>query len=118
MPFRVNYGPLPFTIIELYAAESGVSGYYKKRADMPGGSFLQFPTAFVDVVPDAEGSRYERMTLYSCLTVLGAFPTEEHVYATRSPVFDQAVQSEMEAVARTVGLVWDKLNYVDRSKCK
>lgn len=61
MAFAVKYGPIPFTITELYSPHGEV-GYYIKRAKMPGAKLLELPTVVVDVTMGANGL-YETMTL-------------------------------------------------------
>jgi hypothetical protein len=121
-PFSVKYGPIPFTINEVYAAVSTtlLPGMFIKTCRVPGGQFLQLPTAVVDTALDATGAIYERLTMYSCIDILGAIPIVELAFFTRSASWDAAVQSDMESIARKVGVTWDEkqLNYVDRSKQK
>ncbi len=53
MALSVKYGPLPFTITELYTANGTYPGVYKKHVDMPGGQLFVLPTVFVDVTENA-----------------------------------------------------------------
>ena len=131
--FKVDYGPLPFTITELYTPRKGdggggapAVGFYTKNAKMPMGKLLNLPTVFVDVTAgnatraDGSAAPYETMTLYSCIDVLGALPVTELVFATRAKAPGAGVLAAMEASARAQGVAWNDqaLKHVDHSKCK
>ncbi len=53
MALSVKYGPIPFTITEIYDANGTYPGVYKKHVDMPGGQLFILPTVFVDVTENA-----------------------------------------------------------------
>jgi hypothetical protein len=72
MAFKVDYAFVPFTIIENYAPKGNVTGYYTKKAQMPGSALLTLPTVVVDVIPSSSGDKYDAMTLYSCIDPLNA----------------------------------------------
>jgi hypothetical protein len=118
MDFKVRYGPIPFTIVELYTPQNAsVPGWFIKNAQMPGGKLLNLPTVAVDV--HTYGGE-DTMTLYSCIAPLHAAQVNELVFASRSPMLDAATLDAMKAAAKTAGVVWDdsKLKPVDHSKCK
>lgn len=125
MAFAVDYGPLPFTITEVYTPANDTKAYFRKEAQMPGASLLVLPTVVVDFTEGSslgggdDGAGYETMTLYSCLNVLGS-AVEELVLATRMPTADPAVLSAMEASASKAGVPFNvsQLTMVDHSKCK
>ena len=124
MAFKVDYigKVVPFTIIENYSPKANLTGYYTKKAKMPGSSLLTLPTVVVDVVPSSsDGSGpYEAMTLYSCINPAHAAQVTELVIATRSPTIEADTLSKLEATARAAGVTWNEkhLNRVDHSKCK
>ena len=124
MAFKVDYigKVVPFTIIENYSPKANLTGYYTKKAKMPGSSLLTLPTVVVDVIPSSsDGSGpYEAMTLYSCINPLHAAQVNELVFASRSRTIDDATLDSMKSVAQAAGVTWDdaKLKRVDHSKCK
>ena len=65
MDFSVKYGPLPFTITELYTPSDEI-GMYVKRAAMPGGRLLELPPVIVDIRMDQKEG-VTAFTVYSCL---------------------------------------------------
>jgi hypothetical protein len=84
MDFKVKYGPLPFTIVEQYRPQDATTkGWYKKKADMPGGGLIVLPTVVVDATLSADKTQYDTMTLYSC-----DVGVTELVFATRVKAFD------------------------------
>ncbi|GMI58769.1 hypothetical protein TeGR_g7807 [Tetraparma gracilis] len=100
MDFKVKYGPIPFTITELYAPGSS-QGVYTKKADMPGGDLLQLPSVVVDVT-EGEGG-YDAFTIYSCLEI-GGQAVRELVIATREPEAAKEDLESMVQVARDAGV--------------
>jgi len=120
MAFDVTYDgtKVPFTIGEIYTPDPSLGagrGVYKKRAQEPGGKFIEIPTVVVDLATSPDG-RYETMTLYSC-TAFGAF--HELVFATRARTASASVLGAMEGAAKALGVTWDEkdLNKVDRTGC-
>jgi hypothetical protein len=139
MKFKVDYAFVPFTITEDYAPKGNLTGYFTKKAQMPGAALLTLPTVVVDVVPSATGDTYDSMTLYSCIHPLNAaevisflirdlmelmnfymLKVTELIFATRSPTIDATTLAKMEATARAAGVTWENrsLHQVDHSKCK
>ena len=57
MPFAVKYGPIPFTIVELYDPQSE-KGMYLKHVNMPGGKLLKLDTVIVDATAKDDTSTY------------------------------------------------------------
>ncbi|GMI17286.1 hypothetical protein TrLO_g658 [Triparma laevis f. longispina] len=82
MAFSVKYGPIPFTINEIYSplTNSPLPGLFNKKVDMPGGKYLTIPTVILDVAED-----YSTMSLYSCLELPGENAIKELVIATLDP---------------------------------
>lgn len=121
MDFEVTYlgkGNVPFTIVEVYTPDPSLGdgkGVYKKRAQEPGGQFIQIPTVVVDVQVSPDG-KYETMTLYSC-AVFGT--VHELVFATRNRTVTDTVLGGMESTAKSLGVTWNAadLKKVDHSKC-
>eukprot|EP00931_Biecheleriopsis_adriatica_P010274 TRINITY_DN111362_c0_g1_i1.p1 TRINITY_DN111362_c0_g1~~TRINITY_DN111362_c0_g1_i1.p1 ORF type:complete len:212 (-),score=38.76 TRINITY_DN111362_c0_g1_i1:99-734(-) len=104
--FSVHYKSKPFTIIEKYDPRD-VKGVYRKSVDIPGGipggSLVGLETAIVDAQLDAAKSRYESVTIYSCIRV--PFKTLMSViYATRSPSISNATLSKMFDTAEAQGM--------------
>lgn len=97
MDFAVKYGPIPFTITELYTPGKEV-GLYSKNADMPGGKLLTLPTVLVDVEED-----YSAMTLYSCLEI-GGQAVRELVIATKDENVDDTYVQELVDNALAAGV--------------
>eukprot|EP00040_Diaphanoeca_grandis_P043779 m.10243 g.10243 ORF g.10243 m.10243 type:complete len:200 (+) comp8200_c0_seq1:80-679(+) len=113
--FKVDYGPIPFTIVEVYTPiNSATKGYYIKEARMPGAQFLQLRTAVVDVGHNGMAP-YTTMTLYSCVNKLG-IKVPELVFATRDRTPNATVLAEMEKTARSLGVQWDDKN-LKTSQC-
>ncbi|GMI36965.1 hypothetical protein TrRE_jg7148 [Triparma retinervis] len=113
MDFSVKYGPLPFTITEVYTPEvvdPPSPGLFEKNADVPGGKFLKLPTVLVDVAED-----YSAMTIYSCLEV-GGQAVRELVIATREEEADEDYVRELidQAIEAGVDIDADKIK---RSSC-
>ena len=110
MDFKVRYGPVPFTIIELYTPGMQ-AGLYTKRAKMPGGKLLELATAVVDVDP-------ETLILFSCLDLV-ATHVQELVVATRTPAPASNVTDALLARARALGVPFTdtSVKRVDHSHC-
>merc|ERR1711871_282557 len=117
MAFKVDYGKMPFTIVEEYFA-TNTTGYFIKQAEMPGAGLLKLPTVVVDVTTSANGTQYDTMTLYSCTTKLG-LEVPELVFASRVQTLDTAALARMQSTARAQGVQWDenKLKVVNRTTC-
>lgn len=119
MDFRVTYGPVPFTIVEDYAANGTVRGLFVKRAEMPGAGLLTLPTVVVDAaLPPDGGTRYDSITLFSCTTKLGLLVTEL-VMATRAPTIEPAQLAAMKQEARLLGVPFQSsdLQLVNHTGC-
>merc|ERR1719453_657971 len=103
MPFAVKYGPIPFTIVELYDPENA-TGMYLKHVNMPGGKLLKLDTVMVDVTAPNATAPYETLTMVSC--VLGV---QEVIFAMRVPLDAQnhAMLDKMKATAKGLGATWD-----------
>ena len=100
MDFKVRYGPIPFTIVELYTPQNAsVPGWFIKNAQMPGGKLLNLPTVAVDV--HTYGGE-DTMTLYSCIAPLHAAQVNELVFASRSPTL--ATVGEAYRMTMSTGL--------------
>ena len=114
--FKVDYGPIPFTIVEQYSKGDAV-GLYSKTAKMPGSKLLTLPTVIVDVQADFDGNPYDRIILYSCLDVLDAVPIVELVFITRVKSPSDTYLAAMEKTARDLGVSWDstKLKVTDQT---
>lgn len=109
MDFTAKYGPVPFTIVEVYNTpdnkqNEGVKGVFNKRADIPGGDLLVLPSVIVDVVPSSSGDYYEGFSIYSCKNVVGQASIREFVVATREEIPGEGVVEGMVKVAREVGV--------------
>lgn len=122
MDFSVKYGPLPFTIVEIYdPVNASQPGLYLKHVNEPGGKLLNLKTAMVDVTESADGKLYETVTMYSCVNILGANVVEV-VYAMREPLDADNMEtlSGMEATAKSLGVTYDpsKLKLVNRTAMK
>ena len=115
MPFAVKYGPIPFTIVELYDPQNA-TGMYLKHVNMPGGKLLKLDTVMVDVTAPNATAPYETLTMVSC--VLGV---QEVIFAMRVPLDAQnhAMLDKMKATAKGLGATWDdnKLKEVSFAKC-
>jgi hypothetical protein len=98
--FRVKYGPLPFTITEVYKP-SGFQGGYSKHAAMPGGQLLVLPTVVVDVTP-------KTLILFSCVSVPFVGHVSELVVATRSASPAPDAISQQLALAQELGVPFTK----------
>jgi hypothetical protein len=120
MPFAVKYGPVPFTIVELYDPQNQ-TGMYLKHVNMPGGKLLQLDTVIVDVTAKDATSPYETVMMVSCVSV--GIPINEVVFAMRKPLDSSNIATlrDMETVARNLGVSWNEkqLKLVNRtaSKC-
>lgn len=56
MDFSVRYGPIPFTIVEVYTPTTDKTpGLYTKNVKEPGGQFVNLATVVVDVMKDTCG---------------------------------------------------------------
>ncbi|GMH47723.1 hypothetical protein TrVE_jg8932 [Triparma verrucosa] len=110
MAFSVKYGPVPFTINEIYTPTKAGPGLFNKNADMPGGKLLTLPTVVMDVAPD-----YSTMTLYSCLELPGSNAVRELVIATIDPEpSDETVQALIEtAIDAGVDIKREDIKAVD-----
>jgi hypothetical protein len=122
IPFSVDYGPIPFSIVEVYQPTS-VVGLYGKSAVPPfskpgSAATLTLPTVFVDVTAPSPSSPYDTMTLYSCLEVDGHAVTEL-IFATRDKDVSDDSLAAMEAAAKAQGLDWEdgNLNRVNYDGC-
>ena len=119
MPFAVKYGPLPFTIVELYDPQN-TTGMYLKHVNMPGGKLLQLDTVIVDATSKDGTSPYDTVTMISCLSV--GININEIVFAMRDPLDSSNMDklSRMEEVARGLGASWKQssLQLVNRTKSK
>jgi hypothetical protein len=109
--FRVKYGPLPFTITELYSP-AGFEGGYKKHVAMPGGQLLKLPTVVVDITP-------ETLMLFSCVDLPLVGNVIELVVATRSASPDAAVISQQLSLAQELGVpfVREDVKLSSHSRC-
>merc|ERR1711871_58450 len=118
MAFKVDYGPVPFTIIEEYFS-TNVTGYFIKQAKMPGAGLLKLPTAIVDVTLSSDRTQYETMILYSCTTKLGQM-IPELIFASRQESYSRADLTKLEDTARAQGVKWEQSNlkYIDWASCK
>lgn len=115
--FEVDYGKIPFTIIEQYAPVNNTvnnNGLYHKTAKMPGGKFLEFATSVVDVVLSPDNSTYDAYIMYSCLNKI--VEVQELQIITRSKNVSDAVINLYISNAQKQGLDL-KLKRVDWSKC-
>mmetsp|Transcript_23949 Transcript_23949/g.62604 ORF Transcript_23949/g.62604 Transcript_23949/m.62604 type:complete len:206 (+) Transcript_23949:308-925(+) len=118
MAFSVKYGPVPFTIVEIYTpnnATANSSGVYRKTVDEPGAKYAALPTVFVDVTANSASDSYETMTIFSCVEELGVTVTEV-IFAGRTPQPDGDKLAQMEAVAKTAGVTWKNSSF-HTSKC-
>ena len=119
MPFAVKYGPIPFTIVEVYNPQNA-TGMYLKHVNEPGGKLLQLDTVIVDVTAADDTSPYETLSMISCVDVAG-INVQEVIFAQRNPLdsSNNATLQAMENTARSLGAEWDasKLKTVDFSKC-
>jgi len=113
--FKVDYGPIPFTIVEQYT-NNGTMAYYNKNAKEPGGKLLTIQTVVVDVVESADKSRYDSVSLYSCISV-GVSVTEA-VIATRTKIMDPTDVKVLEDKFFAQGVPVQTLKRVDQSACK
>jgi hypothetical protein len=115
MPFAVKYGPIPFTIVEVYDPQNA-TGMYLKHVNMPGGQLIKLNTVMVDVTASNATAPYETLTMVSC--VLGV---QEVVFAMRAPLDagNHATLNKMKATAKGLGAKWDdsKLKEVSFDKC-
>ena len=113
MDFSVQYGPLPFTITEIYNPPANASeadrGYYIKRAKMPGSKLLLFPTVVVDATLNTSTNLYDKLIMHSCTVKLDIL-VQEIVIATRNKLEDPAVLNTMQAEAKKEGVKWDPKN--------
>ena len=113
MDFSVQYGPLPFTITEIYNPPANASeanlGYYIKRANMPGSKLLLFPTVIVDATLNATTNVYDKLIMHSCTVKLDIL-VQEIVIATRNKMEDPSVLQAMQAEAKKEGVQWDAKN--------
>ena len=118
-PFAVKYGPLPFTIVELYDPKNE-TGTYNKHVNMPGGSLVNLATVIVDATAPDDSSPYDTLTMFSCLGALGQ-SVKEMVFAQRVPITDNNTfaLSKMEAVAQGLQVPYDSksLKLVSRKGC-
>ena len=143
MRSAVDYGPIPFTIVEQYTPtdNGSVPGLYDKVALPPIGwaSFgeakgrewalaqrggasptLVLPTVVVDVTESAGGGGgYATMTLYSCLDLGPLGAVEEIIFASLSASVGDDDLAALEATARDAGVAWDDadLKRVDQAGC-
>lgn len=110
--FRVDYGPVPFTITEIYTAAT-FQGGFTKHAKMPGGSLLQLPSVVVDVTPST-------LILFSCVDAPLVGDVAELVLATRSPQPSPAAVHRELQLAKALGVPFSAADVksVDHSKCK
>ena len=120
MPFAVKYGPLPFTIVEVYDPQSE-KGMYLKHVNMPGGKLLKLNTVVVDATAPDATSPYDTLTMISCVSV--GISVNEVIFAQRIPLNETnlPVLRTMETVARGLGAQWNEksLKLVNRTlqKC-
>lgn len=121
--FKVDYGAIPFTIIEKYAPNDNRSaGMFVKTAQMPGAQLLKLPTVIVDVEQATSkngknsSASYSSAILYSCTVKLDV-PIHELVFMTTDKIISDATISQMEAIARNAGISWKEgdLHHVDWS---
>ena len=119
MPFAVKYGPIPFTIVELYDPQNE-KGMYLKHVNMPGGKLLQLNTVIVDATAKDDTSPYDTVTMISCVSV--GISVNEVIFAQRVPLDETNLPTlrTMETVARGLGASWDEksLKLVNRTKEK
>ena len=113
MSLSVRYGPIPFTIKELWF-NGNETGYFIKQADMPGSGLLKFPTVVVDFT--MKDGVYDTFTSFGCLNLLGV-PTIEIVFSTRERVPAAGVYDNMVQTARNLGIKFGTPNIPDWSKC-
>lgn len=99
MDFRVKYGPVPFTIKELYTPAS-FRGGFSKNAAMPGGKLLTLPTVAVHVSASA-------FILFSCLEVPLLPPVIEFVLATRARTIDDDSLAALLSLAHSLNVPFD-----------
>lgn len=124
MGFKVDYGPVPFTIIEVYTPpNASAPGLYTKRAKMPGSQLVELPTVVVDVTrfqtaAESSSAPYDTMTLYSCINKLGIV-VDELIFAGRTRAPGPGVLGRMQAMAKAQGVVWAEhaLKPVNHSTC-
>ena len=118
-PFSVKYGPLPFTIVELYDPLNA-TGMYLKHVNMPGGKLLKLETVMVDATAPNATTPYETLTMISCVDVAG-IEVQEVIFAMRAPLDsgNHATLEKMESTAKALGAKWDdsKLKEVSFEKC-
>merc|ERR1711924_347164 len=116
MPFSVIYGKIPFTIEEHYAPREGMKGVWRKSVKapfgIPGGSLVGLSTSAVSAKLSADGSRYESVILYSCLSIV-----TEIMFATRSPTISDADYQAMVDELKAKKLSTSGLRRVDWTKC-
>merc|ERR1719461_2133849 len=119
MDFSVKYGPIPFTIVEVYLeVDSSEKGYFNKNAKMPGGKLLTLPSVFVHV--EGGSSRgYDAMVIYSCLS-LARQKVQEVIIATKEVEVPQERLKSL--IATVVNQVSDfdanDLKFVNQTKCQ
>lgn len=119
-PFEVKYGPIPFTITEIYdPVNASEPGWYTKHVNVPGGKLLKFATVIVDATMSPDGSQYSTLTTFGCVSLLGV-PVYELVFATRQKTPPAIVLRTMEATARKLGVMWkpSDLKVVNQTLCK
>merc|ERR1719182_231976 len=95
---------MPFTIVERYVPhDPAMKGVFRKSVKapfgIPGGSLVGLPTSVVAAKLSDDKSHYEKVILYSCLSVI-----TEVVIATRSPTIADADLQEILAKAKTRGV--------------
>ncbi len=119
MPFAVKYGPIPFTIVELYDPQSE-KGMYLKHVNMPGGKLLKLDTVIVDATAKDDTSPYDTVTMISCVSV--GLSVNEFIFAQRVPLdtTNLPILRTMEKVARDLGATWNEkdLKLVNRTEQK
>eukprot|EP00041_Stephanoeca_diplocostata_P009453 m.145814 g.145814 ORF g.145814 m.145814 type:complete len:205 (+) comp17743_c0_seq3:293-907(+) len=85
MAFRVTYGKIPFTIVEIYTpTNTSGKGIYIKRAQAPGSKLLELPSVFVDVTGGDGDEPYDTMSIFTCATKVG-IEVKEVILAGRTP---------------------------------
>merc|ERR1711998_327955 len=98
MDLAVHYGPLPFTITELYTPEAD-RGLFNKNAAMPGGKLLNLATVVADVQPDY-------MILFSCIDLKLTHVTEVVIATRKRSPGEQAV-SQIVSTAHALGVPFE-----------
>ena len=108
-PFKVKYGPVPFTITEVYTPQntSSLQGLYTKRVEAPGSKLAEFESVVVDAAFGQDNTTsYSTWTLYSCKNVVGGAITELQFFARDKNISDDDLGA-MKSIARSLGVSWD-----------